>query len=182
MSSNTTKKRQRLVMVTSSARIVLAASGGDEKKAKMEIPLLGQGTNWRCFKDSKSLTVWCVDTRDKHILFEPPPSPPPEPDGTAVVASEWMVVIDRARELAIAQQSFTGSYSGDSTFNDLSSQISSPTGSTLGGTEFAGEGALDGVNIPSAIRLRKDDDAESLRKGRKRFSRRQSKGGLAAVF
>jgi 3-phosphoinositide dependent protein kinase-1 len=93
-----------------------------------------------------------------------------------------MVVIDRARELAIAQQSFTGSYSGDSTFNDLSSQISSPTGSTLGGTEFGGDGALEGVNIPSAIRLRKDDDAESLRKGRKRFSRRQSKGGLAAVF
>ena len=62
MSSNTTKKRQRLVMVTSSARIVLAASGGDEKKAKMEISLVGQGTTWRSYKDSKGLTIWCVDT------------------------------------------------------------------------------------------------------------------------
>ena len=111
-----------------------------------------------------------------------PPSPPPEPDGTAVIVSEWLGAIDRARELAITQQSYNGSYSGDSTFNDLSSQISSPTGSTLGGADFGGDGALDGVNIPSAVRLRKDEDTESLRKGRKRFSRRQSKGGLAAVF
>ena len=96
--------------------------------------------------------------------------------------SEWLGAIDRARELAITQQSYNGSYSGDSTFNDLSSQISSPTGSTLGGADFGGDGSLDGVNIPSAVRLRKDEDSESLRKGRKRFSRRQSKGGLAAVF
>jgi 3-phosphoinositide dependent protein kinase-1 len=62
MSGNTTKKRQRLVMVTSSGRIVLAASGGDEKRAKLEISLLPQGTSWRCFKDNRGLTVWCVDT------------------------------------------------------------------------------------------------------------------------
>jgi 3-phosphoinositide dependent protein kinase-1 len=62
MSGPTSKKRQRLVMVTSSARIVLAASGGDEKKAKLEIPLLGVGTCWKSFRDAKGLTQWCVDT------------------------------------------------------------------------------------------------------------------------
>jgi 3-phosphoinositide dependent protein kinase-1 len=49
-------------MVTSSGRIILAASGGDEKKAKLEITLLSPGTSWRCFKDNKGLTIWCVDT------------------------------------------------------------------------------------------------------------------------
>jgi hypothetical protein len=73
---------------------------------------------------------------------------------------------------------------------EMSSQMPSPAGSST----LAGSGAdatfmdadaamaLDGVNIPSSRGLRKEDDAESLRKGRKRFSRRQSKGGLAAVF
>jgi len=68
---------------------------------------------------------------------------------------------------------------------DMSSQISSPAGSSYGvgdGAYFGDDAALDGVNIPSTSRLRKEEDSESLRKGRKRFSRRQSKGGLAAVF
>ena len=58
----TTKKRQRLVIITSSARIIIAAAGGDEKKAKMDISLLGQGSVWKSYKDSRGLTCWCVDT------------------------------------------------------------------------------------------------------------------------
>lgn len=59
---STTKKRQRLVMVTSCARIIMAASGGDEKKAKMEISLLANGTQYRTTTDSKGLSSWVVDT------------------------------------------------------------------------------------------------------------------------
>jgi 3-phosphoinositide dependent protein kinase-1 len=96
-----------------------------------------------------------------------------------------MDTLARARELALTQQSLTGSYSGDSALDMSSSRISSPGGSSFGGGDngyFGSDTALDGVNIPSTSRLRKEEDAESLRKGRKRFSRRQSKGGLAAVF
>jgi 3-phosphoinositide dependent protein kinase-1 len=90
-------------------------------------------------------------------------------------SSHHLLTADQARELAISQ-SLTNSYSGDSTFNDLSSTVSSPA-STLGG-----DGALDGVNIP-AQRLRKDHEADNVSlKGRKRFSKRHSKNGLAAVF
>jgi hypothetical protein len=69
---------------------------------------------------------------------------------------------------------------------EMTSQIPSPAGSSLAGADggFMDSDAalaLEGVNIPSSSRLR-EDDVESLRKGRKRFSRRQSKGGLAAVF
>ena len=162
-------------MVTSSARLVLAASGGDEKKAKLDIPLVAPGTNWKSYKDSKGLTVWCVDTPSKHLLFEDPKATTSDPDGSMYAAQEWLEAIEKAREFCISQ-SVTNSYSGDSVFNDLSSTLSSPT-STLGG-----ENALDGVNIPTA-RLRKGDmgDGDSI-KGRKRFSKRHSKNGLAAVF
>ena len=87
-----------------------------------------------------------------------------------------MEMLERARDFGLSQ-SMTNSYSGDSALNDLGSTLSSPA-STLGG-----DAALDGVNVPTA-RLRKaalDADNESV-KGRKRFSRRQSKNGLAAVF
>lgn len=90
-------------------------------------------------------------------------------------AQEWVEAIERAKDFVISQ-SLQNSYSGDSTLNDLSSQLSSPT-STLGR-----DADFDGVNIPSA-RLRKGEhgDNESI-KGRKRFSKRHSKNGLAAVF
>lgn len=131
--------------------------------------------------------------KDKHLLFEDPKATTSDPDGSMYAAKEWLETIDKARkrskmrsshhsltadqarELAISQ-SLTNSYSGDSTFNDLSSTVSSPA-STLGG-----DGALEGVNIP-AQRLRKDHEADNVSlKGRKRFSKRHSKNGLAAVF
>lgn len=55
------KKRQRLVMVTSSARIIIAAAGGDEKKAKAEIALLAQGTDFSSSTDAKGVTQWTVN-------------------------------------------------------------------------------------------------------------------------
>ena len=184
------KKKQRLVMITSSARVIMAAAGGDEKKAKMEIPLLNPGTSWTSYKDSRGVTVWCIDTvssyhivhhafayifgqRDKHHLFEDPKATSIDPDGSKYTAQEWLETIERAKEFAITQ-SITNSYSGASTLNDLDSAISSPA------TTINGDGALEAVNVPQGS-LRRDLDAESS-KSRKRFSKRHSKNGLAAVF
>ncbi|KAL9069711.1 MAG: hypothetical protein Q9157_006061 [Trypethelium eluteriae] len=184
------KKKQRLVMITSSARIIMAAAGGEEKKAKMEIPLLNPGTSWTSYKDSKGITVWCVDTvsalvepmrgnrlrlvqRDKHHLFEDPKATSIDPEGSKYTAQEWLETMERAKEFAITQ-SITNSYSGASALNDLDSAISSPA-STIGG-----DAGLDAVNV-SRSALRKDLDSESS-KSRKRFSKRHSKNGLAAVF
>ncbi|KAK7509668.1 3-phosphoinositide-dependent protein kinase [Phyllosticta citriasiana] len=173
---STTKKRQRLVLITSAARLIIAAAGGEEKKAKMEMNLLVEGTNWRSSKDSKGVTSWCIDTKDKHLIFEDPKIIGSDAEGTKYMAQEWLDALEQARDFANSQSMAT-SYSGDSAFNELSSTISSPA-STLGG-----ESALDGVNIPASRHLRKDHsgDNESV-KGRKRFSRRHSKNGLAAVF
>lgn len=173
---NTTKKRQRLVMITSAARLILAAAGGEEKKAKMDLSLLGEGTQWRSYKDSRGITAWCIDTKDKHLIFEDPKATPSDPEGSKYTAQEWLDALEQAKDFANSQ-SMASSYSGDSAFNELSSTISSPS-STLGG-----DSALDGVNIPTSRHLRKGDhdDSGSI-KGRKRFSKRHSKNGLAAVF
>lgn len=110
--------------------------------------------------------------RDKQYVFEDPKSTTSDPNGSKFYTQEWLDSIEQARDYAISQ-SMTNSYSGDSTLNDLNSTLSSPT-STLGG-----DSALEGVNIPTTRMLRKEQaDSDSL-KGRKRFSKRHSKNGLA---
>ncbi|KAF2449549.1 Pkinase-domain-containing protein [Karstenula rhodostoma CBS 690.94] len=169
---NTVKKRQRLVMITSNARVLMCAAGTNDKKLKEEVSILASGCSWRSFQDSKGLTAWLVETRDKQYVFEDPKSTTSDPNGSKFYTQEWLDSIDQARDYAISQ-SMTNSYSGDSTLNDLNSALSSPT-STLGG-----DSALDGVNIPTTRMLRKEQaDSDSL-KGRKRFSKRHSKNGLA---
>lgn len=187
-SSNTVKKRQRLVMITSNARVLMCAAGTNEKKLKEEISLLSSGCTYKSFKDAKGLTAWYVETvrkiillystaanamqRERQFVFEDPKSTTSDPDGSIYSTQEWIDSIEQARDYALSQ-SMQNSYSGDSTLNDLNSSLSSPT-STLGG-----DSALDGVNIPTARHLRKDHgDTDSL-KGRKRFSKRHSKNGLA---
>ncbi|KAF1952434.1 Pkinase-domain-containing protein [Byssothecium circinans] len=167
---NTVKKRQRLVMITSNARVLLCAAGTNEKKLKEEVSLLAPGCSWRSFQDSKGLTAWLVETRDKQYVFEDPKSTTSDPNGSKFYTQEWIDSIERARDYAISQSM---NNSGDSALNDLNSSLPSPT-STLGG-----DTALDGVNIPTARHLRKEHGDSDSVKGRKRFSKRHSKNGLA---
>jgi 3-phosphoinositide dependent protein kinase-1 len=66
----------------------------------------------------------------------------------------------------------TNSYSADVGLNELVSNHTTPT-STLGG-----DSALEGVNIPASRHGHLRNDTDSI-KGRKRFSKRHSKNGLA---
>ncbi|KAK7509337.1 3-phosphoinositide-dependent protein kinase 1 [Phyllosticta citriasiana] len=104
---STTKKRQRIVLITSAARLIIAAAGGEEKKAKMEMNLLG-------------VTSWCIDTKDKHLIFEDPKIIGSDAEGTKYMAQEWLDALEQARDFANSQSMAT-SYSGDSAFNELSS-------------------------------------------------------------
>ncbi|KAH0542802.1 hypothetical protein FGG08_002850 [Glutinoglossum americanum] len=170
------KKRQRLVMVTSSARIILAAAGGDDKKAKTEIYLLAPSTSWRSTNDAKGVTAWCVDTqklqKDKHYTFEDPKTSS-DPSSTQPCVQEWLDTIERAKDIAISQN-LTNTYSGDDAFN--SSNMSSPSSTLVGDTGLP----LDGMGRNA---LGKNPlDGETSTKSRKRFSKRHSKSGLAAVF
>ncbi|GKZ20385.1 pkb-activating kinase-like protein [Aspergillus brasiliensis] len=173
---STTKKRQRLVMVTSSGRIIMAASGGDEKKAKLELSLLTPGTSYRTSTDSKGFSCWVVDTRDKHFVFEDPKPSSGNVGATALSAQEWLDSLDRAREMALSQQG-NGSYSDDA-FRDLSSGLSSHANTLDRSSEIQNESAPAGR---ATLVKHQNTDTESV-KGKKRFSRRHSKNGLAAVF
>ena len=78
--------------------------------------------------------------------------------------------------------SLTGSYSGDSLLNPVDSSLSSPADS-LGGDAampMSGPSVAGGYHLRHTLR-RNNTDEESV-KGRKRFSKRHSKSGLAAVF
>ncbi|KAL2818838.1 kinase-like domain-containing protein [Aspergillus granulosus] len=174
---STTKKRQRLVMITSSGRIIMAAAGGDEKKAKLELSLLAPGTHYRTSTDAKGVSCWIVDTREKHYVFEDPKPSSSNIGSTAMSAQEWLDTLDRAREMALAQQS-NGPYSGDEAFRDLSSGLSSHANTLDRGSEPPHEPAPSGR---ATLVKHQGNDSDSV-KGKKRFSRRHSKNGLAAVF
>lgn len=89
--------------------------------------------------------------------------------------------MDQAREVAIAT-SMTNSYSGESMLNDLNtSAMSSPADSIGGDTAMPLSGPSASERHALRHTLRRNTDEESL-KGRKRFSKRHSKSGLAAVF
>ncbi|KAJ5487158.1 hypothetical protein N7530_001458 [Penicillium desertorum] len=169
-----TKKRQRLVMVTTSGRIILAASGGDDKKIKLEIPLLAPGTSYRSTTDSKGISSWIVDTREKHYVFEDPKPSSSNIGATALQVQEWLDALDRSREMASQQQSAGFS---DDAFRDLSSGFPSPA-NTLDRTSDMQKEPSSGRNH---LVKQQATDTEST-KGKKRFSRRHSKNGLAAVF
>ncbi|KAI4729438.1 Pkinase-domain-containing protein [Aureobasidium sp. EXF-10728] len=190
----TTKKRQRLVMITSSARVIICAAGTDEKKAKLDLNLLANGTSWKTVQDNKGLTAFCIDTvsctllmkatlkltaikRDKHFSFEDPRATTSDPEGSKYSTQEWMEAIDRAKDVALSQ-SIANSYSGESQYGDLASTMSSPTSAS------GGDGGGEQQSIHSTRNtLRKEPgDNESVKSRKPRFSKRHSKSGLAAVF
>lgn len=176
--SNTPKKRQRLVMITSSARIIIVAAGGEDKKSKIEIPLLVSGCSWRKLQDPKGLTHWCVDTHDKHFSFEDPKAASSDGSATSASAQEWLDSIETAREIAFSQ-SLSNSYTGDDVLKDL--QSGSHTSSR--GLDLDSPGPLENGSGRHTLQKNHPSNEDSFHGiGRKRFSKRQSKSGLAAVF
>ncbi|KAI9674154.1 MAG: 3-phosphoinositide dependent protein kinase-1 [Caeruleum heppii] len=182
---NTTKKRQRLVMITSSGRVIMAAAGGDEKKTKTEIPLLARGCECKSVRDAKGVLTWSIHTNEKLYTFEDPKSSPKDPELANTSTQEWLKTIDRAKEMGLSQ-SLSNSYynnmndNGEDAFRDMSPPLSTNS-SSLGGEIGMN---LDGMVGPGGGRLSKGQQTpvEETPKGRKRFSKRQSKSGLTAVF
>lgn len=118
-----------------------------------------------------------IKQRDKHYTFEDVKPASSETNTTAVSTREWLDAVDRAKELANAQSQFRGSQTDDtltpgglshaSTFEEQADFESSPPAQ-------GHRGVLQKQHSNTG-------DSESL-KGRKRFSKRQSKSGLTAVF
>ncbi|KAK3721779.1 serine/threonine protein kinase [Vermiconidia calcicola] len=178
---NQNKRRERLVLITSSARLIIAAAGGNEKKAKMEVNCLTNGTTWKNFMDAKGLTAFQLDTREKHLTFEDPRATTSDPAGSKYSTQEWLDALDNARDIAMAT-ALSNSYSGDSFLNPADSSISSPSDSLGGDAAMPMSGpSVDRHHMRNTLRKNTDESFDSS-KTRKRFSKRHSKSGLAAVF
>lgn len=115
---------------------------------------------------------------DKYYTFEDPKALSLDGSTTTALAQEWLETIETAQEMAISQ-SISNSYSSDEAFRDLQAAAS-----TSSRTLDLDSRSMENIGSNSRTTLQKQspkDDADSF-KGRKRFSKRQSKNGLAAVF
>lgn len=122
--------------------------------------------------------------RDKHYTFEDPRATTSDPAGSKYSTQEWLDAVEQAREVAIAT-SMSNSYSGESILNDVNaaSAISSPSDSLGGDAVMPLSGPSAGERHALRHTLRRNTDDESLKgSSKKRFSKRHSKSGLAAVF
>ena len=121
-----------------------------------------------------------VSQRDKRFTFEDPKSASSDGATTSASAREWLDAIERAREIALSQ-SMTNSYSGDDALKDLQTGLSSPTSTINLDSERRGDSRPATSSRHMLHKNHSNTDVDSV-KGFKRFSKRQSKSGLAAVF
>jgi 3-phosphoinositide dependent protein kinase-1 len=99
---------------------------------------------------------------------------------TAIAAQEWLDMLSRAREFAMQQNN--NSYSNDDSLNLSSSGLSSHASTIDQSTDLSPHAATQTHSSRGILhKQHSGGDADSL-KGRKRFSKRQSKSGLTAVF
>lgn len=117
--------------------------------------------------------------QEKHYSFEDPKSATSDGSATSASAQEWIDTIEKARDIALSTNT-SNSYLGDDALKDLANggppstramDLDSP-GSLENGPSSSGRHTLQ--KHPSS-----NEDSFI---GRKRFSKRQSKSGLSAVF
>ena len=119
---------------------------------------------------SETFPLLTINQKDKHFAFEDPKSASSDGSATSASAQEWLDAIERAREMA-ASQSISHSYNGEDAFKELQS---GPSSSSRGLD-------LDSLESRNTLQKPHNPDSDSFM-GRKRFSKRQSKSGLSAVF
>lgn len=164
------------------------------------------------FEDAKSPNTSSVShsSKNHHGNGNVPPTASDPNHHTALSAQDWLDTLSRAKEIALSQSATINgssgySYSaGDDAFNNVSvAGLSDPSDNLDGTSEFpsagleasGGEGLAlrggergDRGNTRATLQKHHSDrgrggDGESMKGTKnKRFSKRQSKGVLAAVF
>ncbi len=98
---------------------------------------------------------------------------------SAVSTNEWLEALERAKAIADEQEA-NNAYNGDDAFNISSSALSS-SANTLDQASDISPSSLSHVRA-TLHKQHSGNEVDSTKGGRKRFSKRQSKSGLAAVF
>jgi 3-phosphoinositide dependent protein kinase-1 len=120
--------------------------------------------------------------RDKHFIFEDPKASSSDSSTTSASADDWIEQLEKSQEMAISQGA-TGTDPGDD-WRDLRPSNTSSSANTLDRGAERRANAAEGSAASSRHTLQKfpsTGNGEESR-GFKRFSRRASKSGLAAVF
>ena len=191
------KKRPRMVLVTTSARLIIAAADGHEKKSKFECSLLGP-CDPKKQSDSKGLWFWSLDAvstssylstsgrfactdftaqSDRHLTFEDPKPSSTEASTTSAQADEWLAAVNQA--ITTAQAMGLYDMPDEANVKGYQSAMSSST-NTLDISSDMATPETAGSSRNTLQKLNEKEEKES--KGFKRFSKRQSKSGLATVF
>lgn len=113
-----------------------------------------------------------------HYTFEEPKTS--QNEGSKFSVDDWIESLERAKDLAISQN-LVGSYNGDNGFGDMSSDMSSPS-STMGGRSQFPEGFSISDRSGRNQLTKSQASLEETNVKRNRFSKRQSKNGLGAAF
>ena len=101
---------------------------------------------------------------------------------TAKSTQEWLEELDRAKEFALSQKMNSSYNDADDSLNMSSSALSSHANTLDRSSDFDTSPAESTSHYRSTLhKQHSGNDADSI-KGRKRFSKRQSKSGLTAVF
>ena len=118
--------------------------------------------------------------RDRHYVFEDIKPSSSDPMASAISTNEWLEALERAKAIA-HEQAANNAYSGDESFNISNSALSS-SANTMDQASDVSPSSM--THVRAALhKQHSGNDAESIKgAGRKRFSKRQSKSGLAAVF
>lgn len=98
--------------------------------------------------------------------------------GTAIAIQEWLDMLGKARDFAMQQNN---NYSHEDSLNISTGALSSHASTIDQSTDLSPHSANQSHSGRGILHKQHSGDADSL-KGRKRFSKRQSKSGLTAVF
>jgi len=128
-----------------------------------------------------------LQQRDKHLTFEDPKSMTGDPGLSTRSTQEWLDFLGDVKEHTLSQRelALTNTYSAG--VGDSINGLSSSAGSSTVDSNMTGD-ANSHVQVHKG-RLHKEQTGDVAgmevgrdRNGRKRFSKRHSKNGLAAVF
>lgn len=117
--------------------------------------------------------------RERHYVFEEVKPSSGDPMASAISTNEWLETLERAKAIA-NEQAANNAYNVDDSFNISNSALSS-SGNTIDQASDVSPSSMTHVRA-TLHKQHSGNEIDSVKGGRKRFSKRQSKSGLTAVF
>ncbi|UKZ73449.1 hypothetical protein TrVFT333_001096 [Trichoderma virens FT-333] len=159
------------------ARFFGGSTTKKQKRAKQELSLLAPDTTWKTHQDAKGQHVWCLDTGGQHFTFEETKTASGSGSDHAF-AEEWVESLERARDMALSQQTLAS----DASFGEMSSTVSTPSSTLVGRGNTSDGFAASDRSARGHLTKGQASLEDPTPSKRNRFSKRQSRNGLGPAF